>query len=201
MRIDLEDDDKLTMSRRIVGTLRLKLSPTGGVAEALESGVMTQLIQRLTPAAEREELGQAFVGLSFLPTSQRLVVDVAELKCSTPRRLRRQASPESSVRLHLFLLNESGRVLKRRSGNSITPPADHDAPIDVQQSFHFKLDVDRWQHCVLLVCARIQKPEQPELGAGYTALGKNVAGIAQRIHWNSAFLNPRKAVTQWHPLY
>ena len=111
--------------------------------------------------------------------------------------------------VRLFLLNESGGVVKKRK----TAPLDCASRMHFDELFQLDVDIDRWERsAVLVVLSRFAEDvpaHDDAIGArtppryfhcGHVVLGKRVGGSAQRIHWNSALQNPRKAILQWHSL-
>lgn len=103
----------------------------------------------------------------------------------------------------VLLVNQSGRVLKKRK----TTPVDDAVGVEFNEAFQLDVGVDRWEHTVVLVvlsrfCDSTSTTKTPPVyvHCGHVALGKYVTSHAHRIHWNSAFQNPRKTIVQWHPL-
>lgn len=103
----------------------------------------------------------------------------------------------------VLLVTEAGRVVKRRK----TAAVDDATGVEFNEVFQMDLGVDRWEHTVVLVvlsrfCDSSTTSTTPPVyvHCGHVALGKQVSGHAHRIHWNSAFQNPRKTIAQWHSL-
>ena len=163
------------------------------------------------------------MGLSFLPTSQRSIT-VSITQCN--RLIKTDLAPANTTAVvRLFLLNESGRVLKKRKTAPFETSPSKGQPDRIERRLPpVDVEIERWNRCVvLLVLSHIlpmKNPQQQEEDrgssvsladdrqlrirpvyhhAGHVALGKRVAGQAERIHWNScAFQNPRRVISQWH---
>lgn len=212
----VEDKDKLVGTTEL-GESRIDLRELdflfgwleGGSSE--RSGESTVRLSRFIDIFKAEEKGAILLGLSFLPTSQRITVNITQ--CN---RLVKTSDSCVKAVVRLFLLNESGRVLKKRK----TAPFDHPnggGRIELNELFHLDVEIERWDRCVILiVLSRIHSiaqgsssssSEQPIRSppiyhhSGHVALGKRVLGHAERIHWNSAFQSPRRVISQWHCLH
>lgn len=221
MVVRVEDKDKLVGTTEL-GESRIDLRELDFLAGWLEgiasqrSGESTVRLSRFIDIFKAEEKGAILLGLSFLPTSQRITVHITQ--CN---RLAKAAGDPSTLKavVRLFLLNESGRVLKKRK----TAPFDHPSGggggggrVELDELFHLDVEIERWDRCVILiVLSRIHSPSvaaprdaeqtvrSPPIyhHSGHVALGKRVLGHAERIHWNSAFQSPRRVISQWHSLH
>ena len=218
----MEDKDKLVGVTEL-GQCRIDLRELDLLPGWLEGKQQQQekeslvRLSRFLELAKPEEKGAIFLGLSFLPTSQRITVQITQ--CN---RLMRnfvaaagEAQPIKAV-VRLFLLNESGRVLKKRKTAPFDYPAGANGRADLNELFHLDVEIERWDRCaILIVLSRIyqivpclEQEQQPSQRippvyhhSGHVALGKRVAGHAEKIHWNSAFQNPRRLISQWHSLH
>ncbi|XP_032788803.2 uncharacterized protein LOC116926118 [Daphnia magna] len=191
----------------------------GGSPERQESIVR---LSRFLDISKPVEKGAILLGLSFLPTSQRITVQMTQ--CN--RLLKTADSSLTQAVIRLFLLNESGRVLKKRKTAPFNYPNGGGGRIELNELFHLDVEIERWDRCViLLVLSRMLSNElaasqassqesssldgkpQPIRSppvyqhSGHVALGKRVTGHAERIHWNSAFQSPRRVISQWHCLH
>jgi len=196
--IQIDDCDKLVGTTE-VGRLRVDLCD---VHDALVSGARIPLTRYLSAATPYDK-GDALVGLSFLPTSQRIAVEVVKFTQLPAVRVK---DAKFKLVARVLLVNECGRVLKKRK----TAPVDDAVAVEFNQVFQLDVGVDRWEHTVVLVvlsrfchsASSTSSTATPPVyvHCGHVALGKHVTGHAHRIHWNSAFQNPRKTIAQWHPL-
>lgn len=206
----VEDRDKLVGTSELC-TCRIDLSE---ILDAMKESSSIQLTRHLEqPAGGRaRDKGEVLLGLSFLPTSQRITVRITQFE-----RLPKWpgASPERGQAIvRLFVLNESGRVVKKRK----TAPRHYppDGRIEFDEQFAIELDVERWRRSVVLVVlSRIvelhQRPDAAGSGrgrvppvyehVGHVALGRRVAGVPEMIHWNSGLQMPRRVISQWHHLH
>ncbi len=223
--LKVEDKDKL-VGVADLGECRIDLRELDLLSGWLEGSEKESIVRlsRFLDTAKASEKGAVFLGLSFLPTSQRITVQITQCNrlAKTTGNDEAAAMPIKAV-VRLFLLNESGRVLKKRK----TAPFDHPnggggGRIELNEIFHLDVEIERWDRCVILiVLSRIYEPQPPQQTtpsslidgqpcprsppiyrhSGHVALGKRVAGHAERIHWNSAFQSPRRVISQWHSLH
>lgn len=197
LMIQIDDSDKLVGVSEL-GRVCINLSE---LCDALETGERIPLTRYLS-AASPQDKGDALIALSFLPTSQRIAVEIVKFNQLRPVRVK---SAKFKLVARLLLLNESGRVVKKRK----TAPVDDCASVEFNEVFQLDVGVDRWEHSVILVVVSRFCDSQSSLTSSsppvyvhssHVALGKHVSGHAHRIHWNSAFQNPRKSIAQWHSL-
>lgn len=228
--LKVEDKDKL-VGVTDLGQCRIDLRELDLLSGWLEGSEKESIVRlsRFLDATKPSEKGAVFLGLSFLPTSQRITVQITQCNrlaktAGINEAVAAAALPIKAV-VRLFLLNESGRVLKKRK----TAPFDHPnaggggggGRIELNEIFHLDVEIERWDRCVILiVLSRIYEPQRPQQTtpssldgqpcprsppiyhhSGHVALGKRVAGHAERIHWNSAFQSPRRVISQWHSLH
>lgn len=184
--VSVRDDDKWTGPRTVGRTSLAGRDVADGVG-----GVATLDWRPLAPEPAVDR-GHLLVGLSFLPTSQRILLHVDQLK------LGRSAADGRCLLVRLLLLNEFGRAWKRRK-TSVRNAAEC---VRFDESFNLDVDLERWNKTTLLVVLhRLAQTDEPSTPSGHVALGKNVTPHTGRIHWNSAFQSPRKLILQWHSLY
>ena len=197
----MEDRDKLVGTSEIC-SCRIDLQDLVG---ALKEGEDTASLTRELEAPcnlKKNEKGEVLLGLSFLPTSQRVTVRITQFE-----RLPKTSQVGLAI-VRLFVLNEAGRVIKKRK--TAPRPYSTDGRLEFDEQFAIELDVDRWQRSVLLlVLSRIIELHRADSGRappvyehiGHVAIGRTVACIEERIHWNSALQMPRRVVSQWHSLH
>lgn len=197
----VEDRDKLVGTGEIC-SCRIDLQE---VADSFRDGEdSVSLTRDLRRGGKEKKIGKGDVllGLSFLPTSQRVTVRVTQFE-----RLPKSSDVGLAI-VRLFVLNEAGRVIKKRK--TAPRPYSMDGRLEFDEQFAIELDVDRWQRSVLLVVlSRIVELERAESGrappvyehVGHVAVGRTVACVDERIHWNSALQMPRRVVSQWHRLH
>ncbi|EFX77575.1 putative synaptotagmin 57, partial [Daphnia pulex] len=216
--VRVEDKDKLVgttelgesrIDLRELDLLAGWLEGNGGQRSAGAGGESTVRLSRFIDIFKAEEKGAVLLGLSFLPTSQRITVHITQ--CNRLAKTADSAVHNKAV-VRLFLLNESGRVLKKRKTAPFDP---NGGRVELDELFHLDVDIERWDRCVILiVLSRIISPAVGEATtteavrsppvyqhSGHVALGKRVLGHAERIHWNSAFQSPRRVISQWHGLH
>lgn len=205
-RIDLRELDLLAGWLEGNGGQRSAASSAGG-------GESTVRLSRFIDIFKAEEKGAVLLGLSFLPTSQRITVHITQ--CNRLAKTADSAVNNKAV-VRLFLLNESGRVLKKRKTAPFDP---NGGRVELDELFHLDVEIERWDRCVILIVLSriVSSPEVEQQTttttmalvrsppvyqhSGHVALGKRVLGHAERIHWNSAFQSPRRVISQWHGLY
>ena len=226
MVVRVEDKDKL-VGTTVLGESRIDLREFDFLAGWLDGGISsherspsaagesTVRLSRFIDIFKAEEKGAILLGLSFLPTSQRISINITQ--CN--RLVKTSDSSAKSV-VRLFLLNESGRVLKKRKTAPFDHPNGGGGRIELNELFQLDVEIERWDRCVILiVLSRLllnssnmnisprQEDPQPIRSppiyhhTGHVALGKKVLGHSERIHWNSAFQSPRRVISQWHCLH
>ena len=226
----VEDDDRLT-GRKAIASTRIPLKDVHVDVDAEPGGECWTRVDRplSPPAAKTSNAGRLLVGLSFLPTSQRIVVHVNQCRHlpndiqSSVNKSSSNSSPSYVVRI--LLLNELGRVCKRRKTVPVPLKAatSSNNTVHFNETFHMDVAVDQWDKSVVLVVLnRLQEPVEPAAAAAaagdnvsttalgsahqppayvavsHVALGKFVADRMAALHWCSAVLNPRENIEQWH---
>lgn len=196
----MDDKDRLVGPTEL-GQCRIDLRELDLLAGWLEGNESIVRLSRFLDPVKPEEKGAILLGLSFLPTSQRITVHITQ--CNRLIKADHSGSTIQAV-IRLFVLNESGRVLKKRK----TAPFDYQSRVEFNQLFHLDVEIERWDRSsILVVLSRILQSQEPGRHppvyqhSGHVALGKRVTGQAERIHWNSSFQNPRRVISQWHSLH
>ncbi|CAL7952421.1 unnamed protein product [Xylocopa violacea] len=168
---------------------------------------------------EVKEYGNILLGVSYLPTAQRLTINVMKVRDVKFT----QVVPSSSD------LNPYVRVLmlNGRTGQRIKKKKTKFTIANAQPEFHETLtfdvtynQLDMVQFLVVLcnksapiemIANSGDAPSDSEdsvssirrtkdVSIGKVALGKGVRGSTERLHWFSVLQNPRKLVTVWHVL-
>ena len=244
--LKVEDKDKLVGSSELAHCridLR-ELDLLAGWLEGNNEQESTVRLSRFLDTTKSPEKGAILLGLSFLPTSQRITVQITQ--CNRLVKMADEAaslSTSTKAVVRLFLLNDTGRVLKKRKTAPFDYPKGGGGKVELNEIFHLDVDIERWDRSVvLIVLSRIkEQPVAPPtneptldqnkasipsaasanvlesggknnktsttrsppvyMHTGHVALGKRVAGHAERIHWNSAFQSPRRVISQWHSLH
>ncbi|CAL7952420.1 unnamed protein product [Xylocopa violacea] len=169
--------------------------------------------------ASNVEYGNILLGVSYLPTAQRLTINVMKVRDVKFT----QVVPSSSD------LNPYVRVLmlNGRTGQRIKKKKTKFTIANAQPEFHETLtfdvtynQLDMVQFLVVLcnksapiemIANSGDAPSDSEdsvssirrtkdVSIGKVALGKGVRGSTERLHWFSVLQNPRKLVTVWHVL-
>ncbi|XP_058790569.1 synaptotagmin-2-like [Phymastichus coffea] len=168
----------------------------------------------------KEEYGSILLGMSYLPTAQRLTINVMKLRnvkfMPTIPNIH-----EFNPYVRILMLNgKTGRRMKKKKTKCITGIQN----IEFNETLTFDLpihQIDSIQFLVIL-CSKLtqedkssammnevpsdsedsissfQKPK--DICLGKVAFGKGVRGVTERLHWFSTLQNPRKLVTVWHSL-
>ncbi|KOX75644.1 Synaptotagmin-1 [Melipona quadrifasciata] len=165
------------------------------------------------------EFGNILLAVSYLPTAQRLTINVMkvrDVKCTpTVSNLK-----DFSFYVRILMLHgRTGQRLKKKKTKFVAassqPEFNETLTFDV--SFN-QLDIVQF---LAILCSRaapvevaassIEHPSDSEdsvtsaqkwkdISIGKVALGKGVRGSTERLHWFSVLQNPRKLVTVWHVL-
>ena len=165
------------------------------------------------------EYGSILLGVSYLPTAQRLTINVMRARDVrfTPA-VTNLADFNPYVRV-LMLNARTGQKMKKKK----TKPASANQQPDFNETLTFDVSyskLDTVQFLVVL-CSKTVTTEAPsstvdhpsdsedsvtsvykskDVNIGKVALGKGVRGSTERLHWFSVLQNPRKLVTVWHVL-
>lgn len=165
------------------------------------------------------EFGNILLAVSYLPTAQRLTINVMKVRdvkyTPTVSNLK-----DFSFYVRVLMLNgRTGQRLKKKKTKFVTassqPEFNETLTFDVSYN---QLDVVQF---LAILCSRaapvevaassIEHPSDSEdsvtsaqkwkdISIGKVALGKGVRGSTERLHWFSVLQNPRKLVTVWHVL-
>ncbi|XP_066581903.1 synaptotagmin-2-like [Prorops nasuta] len=169
-----------------------------------------------TMKPSNQEFGSILLGISHLPTAQRLTITVMKLRDVKFAHL--IPSPQSfNPYVRILMLNgKTGRKLKKRKTKFFiaTPQPEFNETLTFDLSEN-KLDNVQF---LIILCSKAVISEQAngepsdsedavnsiekskDICIGKTAVGKGVRGPTERLHWFSILQNPRKLVTVWHAL-
>lgn len=170
-----------------------------------------------------QEFGNILLGISYLPTAQRLSVNVVKL------RNLKFTPAVSSVEVFnpyvkvLMLNGKTGKSIKKKKTRWLRS----NAQPEFNETLTFDLSYEQLDNVQFLVvlCSKISPDEGNvatigngervsdsedsinnslqrirDVFIGKVALGKGVKGSAERLHWFSVLQNPRKFVNVWHVL-
>ncbi|XP_076663015.1 synaptotagmin 20 isoform X2 [Andrena cerasifolii] len=165
------------------------------------------------------EYGSILLGVSYLPTAQRLTINVMrarDVRFTPPVTCLADFNPYVRV---LMLNARTGQKMKKKKtkpvGANRQPDFNETLTFDVSYS---KLDTVQF---LVVLCSKTVTAEAPsrtldhpsdsedsvtsvyksnDVNIGKVALGKGVRGSTERLHWFSVLQNPRKLVTVWHVL-
>ncbi|KAJ8667120.1 hypothetical protein QAD02_008782 [Eretmocerus hayati] len=172
---------------------------------------------RMKPS--RQEYGNILLGVSYLPTAQRLSINVMKL-----RNIKFIPAVSSVNKFNpyvriLMLNGKTGRRIKKRKTRSI--PATPEPEFNETLTFDLPATQCDTLQFLIILCSKAspdsnapmmsevpsdsedsvssyQRPK--DVCIGKIALGKGVRGVTERLHWFSVLQNPRKLVTVWHTL-
>ncbi|XP_043289135.1 synaptotagmin-1-like isoform X2 [Venturia canescens] len=163
------------------------------------------------------EFGSILLGISYLPTAQRLTINIMklrDLKFIPSVKSLEEFNPYVRV---LMLNGKTGRKLKKKKTkflrSTAQPEFNETLTFDL---LHNQLDTVQF---LIVLCSKINVEEagntdhpsdsedsvhsyrrSKDVFIGKVALGKGVRGSEEKLHWFSVFQNPRKLVTIWHTL-
>lgn len=165
------------------------------------------------------EFGNVLLGIIYLPTAQRLTINVMKLrdvKFTPAVSNLNHFNPYVKV---LMLNGRTGQKMKRRKTKFVCatsqPEFNETLTFDVTYN---QLDIVQF---LVILCSKTVTAEVPacvmdhhsdsedsvssvqrpkDVPIGKVALGKGVRGSTERLHWFSVLQNPRKLVTVWHTL-
>ncbi|XP_033222174.1 synaptotagmin-5-like [Belonocnema kinseyi] len=167
--------------------------------------------------ASNQEFGKILLGVSLLPTAQRLTINVMEL-----RDLKfvpavsdiNQFNPYVKV---LMLNGKTGRKIKKRKTKFLR--ATNNPAFNEVLTFDLPFNQFDTLQFLIVLCSKVLIEEttsndhpsdsedslysykkSKDIFIGKVALGKGVRGSTERLHWFSVLQNPRKLVTVWHTL-
>ncbi|KAK2583704.1 hypothetical protein KPH14_009626 [Odynerus spinipes] len=167
-----------------------------------------------------QEFGNILLGVSYLPTAQRLTINVMKLRDLKVLRFVSSLN-EFYPYVRVVMLNgKTGKKLKKRKTRTLhavaQPEFNETLTFDVTYN-----QLDSVQFLIVL-CNKVSVENVPasygehpsdsedssvnsfkkteDIFIGKVALGKGVRGSTERLHWFSILQNPRKLVTVWHTL-
>ncbi|XP_066999822.2 synaptotagmin-5 [Anabrus simplex] len=164
--------------------------------KGLTRGLESHLTYSLQPS--NREMGELLLGLSYLPTAQRLTVSViraARLKFLSVAESATEFNPFVRV-IHLH--GSTGRSVKRKK-TAVRPGSD--AP-EFNETLTFDLTATQLESAVFLVllCSRAASSKNRDRCLGKVALGQLVGVKRARDHWLSVMQSPRSVHSAWHIL-
>lgn len=187
------------------------------VKKVLQSPEIHMFNFRMKPS--NVEFGNILLAISYLPTAQRLTIDVMKLrdiKFTPAVASLNDFNPYIRV---LMLNGRTGKKMKKKKTKFLRATAQP----EFNQTLTFDLSfnqLDTVQFLVIL-CSKVFTEDTPitnhdhpsdsedsvnsikkpaDVFIGKVALGKGVRGSTERLHWFSILQNPRKLVTVWHTL-
>lgn len=191
--------------------------PLKEVKKILQSPEIHMFNYRMKPS--NLEYGNILLGISYLPTAQRLTINVMKV-----RDIKFTPAVPSLVNFNpyvriLMLNGRTGKKIKRQKTRCLlanTQP-------EFNETLTFDLlfnQLDNVQFLIVLCNKVLVEETNPNTGnhqsdsedsvnsankpsdvfIGKVALGKGVRGSVERLHWFSVLQNPRKLVTVWHVL-
>lgn len=191
--------------------------PLKDVRKILQSPEIHMFNYRMKPS--NLEFGNILLGISYLPTAQRLTINVMKVRDIkfTPA-VTSLANFNPYVRI-LMLNGRTGKKIKRQKTRCLTA----NTQPEFNETLTFDLmfnQLDNVQFLIIL-CSKVvieeissnvgnhQSDSEDSVNSvnkpadvfiGKVALGKGVRGSIERLHWFSVLQNPRKLVTVWHVL-
>lgn len=167
-----------------------------------------------------QEFGNILLGISYLPTAQRLTIKVMKLRNVKFTPIVPSLN-EFNPYVRILLLNgKTGRKIKKKKTKFIPTTAEP----EFNETLTFDLPVSQLDilQFLIILCSKVslevnnvpmmnELPSDSEesvnsfqkskdVSIGKIALGKGVRGTTERLHWFSVLQNPRKLVTMWHTL-
>lgn len=134
-----------------------------------------------------DELGEIRVGLSYLPTSEKLYLSIESLK-NLPIMDKVQGSTDSCVKVYLM---HDGKQLKRFK----TSVRIHDLNPVFAECFSFDIPLAEISHVILtLVVCHYAVEEKKNKVIGRIDVGEESLNLTSNEHWNSMLQNPRKKI-------
>lgn len=165
------------------------------------------------------EFGNILLGVSYLPTAQRLTINVMKVRDVKFVPAVSSLSNFNPYVKILMLNGRTGQRIKKKKTKfvraSLQPEFNETLTFDVSYN---QLDIVQF---LVVLCNKTVPVEIPahimdhqsdsedsvtmsykskDVNIGKVALGKGVRGSTERLHWFSVLQNPRKLVTVWHVL-
>ncbi|XP_065219572.1 synaptotagmin-1-like [Planococcus citri] len=163
-----------------------------------------------------KNVGNILIGLSYLPTSQRLSVNIVRA-ANLPNI---QKEKNTNLYAQIFLLTGvTGRSLKRKKLDFTTPEND---PCELNGNLSFDITPNQLENVTLLIILYKKNPDELPFQTiesarasldfekthkstsdhcfGSVAIGKLVKSNKGKKHWRMMTMAPRRVVTIWHSL-
>nr|XP_012154241.1 PREDICTED: synaptotagmin-5-like isoform X2 [Megachile rotundata] len=165
------------------------------------------------------EFGNILLGVSYLPTAQRLTINVMKVRDVKFAPAVSSLSNFNPYVKILMLNGRTGQRIKKKKTKfvraNLQPEFNETLTFDVSYN---QLDIVQF---LVVLCSKTVPVEIPanitdqqsdsedsvtmsykskDVHIGKVALGKGVRGSTERLHWFSVLQNPRKLVTVWHVL-
>ncbi|KAH0953733.1 hypothetical protein HN011_007317 [Eciton burchellii] len=173
---------------------------------------------RMKPS--NQEFGDILLAVSYLPTAQRLTINVMKLRDIKFTPVISSLSEFNPYVRVLMLNGKTGKKMRKKKTTFLRAVAQP----EFNETLTFDLAVaqlDTVQFLIVL-CSKVllegsaagnggdhasdsedsvnSLNRSTDLFIGKVALGKGVRGATERLHWFSVLQNPRKLVTVWHAL-
>ncbi|XP_024944754.1 synaptotagmin-5 isoform X2 [Cephus cinctus] len=164
-----------------------------------------------------QEFGNILLGISYLPTAERLTINIMRL-CNLKFQPAVANLSKFNPYVRVLMLNgKTGRKMKKKKTKFLKATAQP----EYNEVLTFDLTHNQLDHVQFLVilCSKVILDESPncdhpsdseesvnsykksqDIFIGKVALGKGVRGPTERMHWFSVLQNPRKIVSSWHTL-
>ncbi|XP_020295020.1 synaptotagmin-2-like [Pseudomyrmex gracilis] len=170
--------------------------------------------------SSNQEFGNILLAISYLPTAQRLTINIMKLrdvKFTPAVRSLNEFNPYIRV---LMLNGKTGKKLKKKKTKFLQAVAQP----EFNETLTFDLPITQLDtvQFLIVLCSKTLPERSPtnamehthasdsedsinsfrsaDISIGKVALGKGVRGSTERLHWFSVLQNPRKLVTVWHTL-
>ncbi|XP_067208321.1 synaptotagmin-B-like isoform X3 [Linepithema humile] len=168
---------------------------------------------------EVKEFGNILLAISYLPTAQRLTINIMKLrdiKFTPAVSSLNKFNPYVRV---LMLNGKTGKKIKKKKTRFLCAIAHP----EFNETLTFDLAVTQLDtvQFLIVLCSKVLLEgsstnatdhasdsedsvnsfrKSADIFCGKVALGKGVRGSTERLHWFSVLQNPRKLVTVWHTL-
>ncbi|XP_043495007.1 synaptotagmin-1-like isoform X1 [Polistes fuscatus] len=173
---------------------------------------------RMKPSCQ--EFGKILLGVSYLPTAQRLTINIMELRNIKALKFVPNLNEFYPYVRVLMLNGKTGKKLKKRKTRTLHAVAQP----EFNETLTFDVAYDQLDSVQFLIvlCSRVSLKNEPtsnnenpsdsedssvnsykktdDIFIGKVALGKGVRGSIERLHWFLILQSPRKLVNIWHTL-
>ncbi|XP_014602753.1 PREDICTED: synaptotagmin-5-like isoform X2 [Polistes canadensis] len=173
---------------------------------------------RMKPSCQ--EFGKILLGVSYLPTAQRLTINIMELRNIKALKFVPSLNEFYPYVRVLMLNGKTGKKLKKRKTRTLHAVAQP----EFNETLTFDVAYDQLDSVQFLIvlCSRVSLKNEPtsnnenpsdsedssvnsykktdDIFIGKVALGKGVRGSIERLHWFLILQSPRKLVNIWHTL-